>query len=87
MEFSNAGCPQAIDCSKSTATEAQDVAISTGLCDQEFIENIPEIESGLTEANYNLPGSSPVDVSNTARAPDVSFNEIVSFTSHHLTSH
>lgn len=86
MELSNAGCPQAVDCSKSTATEGQDVAINTGLCGQEFIENISEMGSGLTEMNCILPGSSPVNISSAAGAPDIRFDEIVSLISNHLTS-
>jgi hypothetical protein len=76
MELSNSGYLEALDGSKSTATEIQGVAINTGLCDQVFDD--PEMESGLTGVDCILAGSSPVDMSSASGPPDVRFDETVS---------
>jgi hypothetical protein len=85
-ELSQVGYPEALNCSKSSATEVQDVAMNSRLCVQEFMGNIPEMETGLTEVSCMLSGPSPVDMSSTSGAPDVRFDEIVSLNPPYLTS-
>lgn len=78
IELAHSGYPEAPGCSKSAATEVQDAAMDTGLCDQEFIDNIPHMESSLTEVDCILPGSSPVDMSSFSAVPDARFDDMVS---------